>query len=440
MNPLDTPLRDLALRIWKAAVAAVDARSLVRRHLEVEGTTLVASGQRFDLESTGRVCVLGCGKAGAGMAAGVESRLLGTAWETRLEGWVNVPENCVRPLERIHLHGARPAGVNEPTVAGVLGTEEILRRAAALGPRDLCLVLISGGGSALSPAPVEGVKLTEKLAATRFLSRAGATIQELNSVRTAISRFKGGGLARTCTAGVLISLIISDVIGDPLDVIASGPTLTEPFDLARAAATLAKFDPAHTKIADSIHRHIARQIAGETRPAPVRCRVENRIIGNNAVAVHAAADEAMALGIDDVRIVRLDQGGIASEIGRSLARDCRVLRDSFREPLAAKRMTCLISGGEPVVALAATERPRKGGRNQELVLAATSELWSIVDGLNVATIEKVCELLAPSGFRITRERLKLVEEVFALSGGLTANSWRSGCSRAGRSPGEPGLH
>ncbi|QDT52523.1 Putative hydroxypyruvate reductase [Caulifigura coniformis] len=418
MSASDASLRELAVRIWKAGVQAVDAQHLVQNHVTVDADSLVISGHRFTLGVTGRVCVLGAGKAGAGMAAGVEAALAGSPWEERLTGWVNVPEDCVRPLSRIRLHAARPAGVNEPTMAGVEGAGEILRQAASLKPEDLCLVLISGGGSALLPAPVKGITLEEKLTATRFLSRAGATIHQLNALRTAISRIKGGGLARACTAGHLVALIISDVIGDPLDVIASGPTVLSPLDAAAAADVLATFDPDRSKIAASIHARVETLLREPPAADSSTASIENYIIGNNAAAIHACAEEARAIGIDDVRIVGVDQPGVASDVGRSLAHDCRILRDSFSEPLAESRITCLLSGGEPVVSLAETDEPRKGGRNQELVLAAMCELWSIIDGLNVATIEKVCELLAPSGFKITRERLKLVEEVFALTQGF----------------------
>jgi glycerate-2-kinase len=414
----DASLSELAIRIWKAGVRAVDAELLVKNQIQADETTLRVAGREFSLSGTGRVCVVGAGKAGAGMAAGLEEAVRNTPWAERVSGWINVPEDCVRPLNRIRLHAARPAGVNEPTLAGVEGSGEILRQVSSLKAEDLCIVLISGGGSALLPGPVKGVTLEEKLAATRLLSQSGATIQELNAVRKAISAIKGGGLARACTAGRLIALIISDVIGDPLDVIASGPTVIEPIDAQLAAEVLKKFDPDRTKIAQSIHARVetlTREPAANAGPVS---KVENHIIGNNAVAIRGCAEEARAAGIDDVRIVAVDQNGVASEIGRSLARDCRGLRDSFSEPLAESRITCLLSGGEPVVSLAKTDQPRKGGRNQEVVLAAMCELWSIIDGISVATIEPVCQLLAPPGFKITRERLKLVEEVFALTEGF----------------------
>ncbi len=158
-----------------------------------------------------------------------------------LSGWLNVPADCLRPLPAVHLHAARPAGRNEPTAEGIAGSEEMLRRVAALGPSDLCFCLISGGGSALMPAPVAGVSLADKLAVTQLLSTRGASIEELNTVRTPLSRIKGGGLARACKAGRLIALVLSDVLGDPLEIIASGPTVPCDVDPRRAENILARY-------------------------------------------------------------------------------------------------------------------------------------------------------------------------------------------------------
>src|SRR5690606_351132 len=152
--------------------------------------------------------------------------------EKHVAGWMNVPADCVRPLAAIHLHAARPAGANEPRAEGVAGAERILQFVRRLSANDLCLCLISGGGSALLPAPVEGISLDDKLQITRRLSAAGANIRELNAVRSRLSRIKGGGLARACRAGQIVSLILSDIPGDDLEFIASGPTVA-------AAATAA---------------------------------------------------------------------------------------------------------------------------------------------------------------------------------------------------------
>ncbi len=144
---------------WSASLS-------VPSHLRLE-----ICGRPFTLKPQSRIVAVGAGKAGAGMAAGLEAALAGTPLAERLTGWVNVPADCVRPLDRIHLHAARPAGVNEPTAEGVAGAEEILRRVGQLSADDLCLILISGGASALLPAPAPGLSLADKLAVTRLLER-----------------------------------------------------------------------------------------------------------------------------------------------------------------------------------------------------------------------------------------------------------------------------
>ncbi len=330
--------------------------------------------ERIDLGRIARVAVVGAGKAGAGMAAAVEEvlgpRLLE---EKHVTGWVNVPEDCVRPLVRIHLHGARPPGVNEPTAAGVHGAEEILGLVASLGPDDLCLCLLSGGGSALLPAPVEGITLEDKLAVTRHLSAAGANIEELNAVRKQLSRIKGGGLARACRAGRLASLIISDVLGDPLDIIASGPTVHDASTPAAALEVLDRFGARQAGVSQRVYDLLAS--LGETRPrgpvsprpAATQCRVSNQIIGNNAVAVDAAAREAVRLGYSPAATSANRSEGPAEAVGRHLAAMASRMRD---EP----GPDGLTSGGEPVVKLVEPSRRGLGGRNQQLVLAAAERL------------------------------------------------------------------
>ena len=361
-----------ALQIWRAAVDAVSPARLLRDALHVEGSTLVAREQRFELLPTARVVIVGAGKAGAGMALAVED-VLGPEFlhRHRVTGWVNVPEDCVRPTRCVHLHAARPPGVNEPTAAGVAGSEEILRLVGALGPDDLCLCLISGGGSALMPAPAEGVTLAEKLALTRHLSAAGANIEELNTVRKPLSRIKGGGLARACRAGRLLSLIISDVLGDPLSIIASGPTVTETPSPQAALAVLERFQVRAKGIAPQAIAYLEQQ-AKSTIIKPTGCApsVTNLVIGNNALAVAAAADEARRLGYHPATASAARSEGAAEEIGRNLAGAALRMRDGTAE-------NCLISGGEPVVTLVEAGRRGLGGRNQQLVLAALERLTAL---------------------------------------------------------------
>jgi hydroxypyruvate reductase len=291
--------------------------------------------------------------------------------DEKVSGWVNVPADCVRPLRKIHLHAARPAGVNEPTAEGVAGALRILEIVASLGPRDLCLVLLSGGGSALLPAPIPELTLADKQAVTRFLMSRGATIQELNGVRKRLSRIKGGGLARALSAGQMRVLIISDVVGDPLDVIASGPTVPDPTTDAEALAILQKYGAAPPRVPQAVLEYLTRAAARPQPPAPFPEGVRNTIIGNNAVAVAAAAAKARELGYT-VRSLGSDNQGEANQAGRELAQLCRSLRAGHERNVGP---VCVLSGGEPVVQLAQTDRPRKGGRNQQLVLAALADLW-----------------------------------------------------------------
>ncbi len=356
-----------ALAIWHAGLAAVRSGRLVHEAMHVEGSTLIIEDEEIPLRNARRIVVVGAGKAGAGMAAAVEE-VLGPrlAEEKQLTGWINVPADCVRPLKWIRLHAARPAGVNEPTAAGAAGAAEILRLVESLSADDLCLCLLSGGGSALLPAPVEAITLEDKLAVTRHLSAAGANIEQLNTVRKQLSRIKGGGLARACRAGRLVSLVISDVLGDPLDLIASGPTVEDPSTPEAALAVLRQFSAREAGIPAAVFDWLQRPQAQHCQSAT--CRVTNLVIGNNATAVDAAGREAEQRGYSHAMVSGRQSEGPAEEVGRHLAAMARDMRGQ-RGP------DCLISGGEPVVRLVEASRRGQGGRNQQLALAALDSFW-----------------------------------------------------------------
>ena len=222
-----TDFRAEAHQIWWAGVQAVDPALLVLKALAA-----------IPLSMQGRVLVTGCGKAGAGMTQALADALP----QHQLVGMVNVPEGHAPNIGPITLHAARPAGSNFPTDVGVRGAEQMLELYRHAGPDDVGVCLISGGGSALLPAPVEAVSLAEKLAITKALSSAGATIQELNTVRKHLSRIKGGRLAQAFNGQRLVSLILSDVLGDDLSVIASGPTAVDETKFAQAVEVLKKFN------------------------------------------------------------------------------------------------------------------------------------------------------------------------------------------------------
>ncbi|MFO1044151.1 MAG: DUF4147 domain-containing protein [Planctomycetaceae bacterium] len=359
-----------AMAIWGAGVAAVNSAELVRTAVCRSENRLEICGEVYEIDSIRQIVVVGAGKAGAGMASGLESALGSDLVQAKVEGWINVPADCVRPLQKIRLHDARPAGVNEPTQQGVEGSERMREMVAGLQSDDLCIVLLSGGGSALMPLPVPGISLSDKLTVTRLLSRGGASIHELNAVRKRISRIKGGGLIRAAKAGRVVTLVISDVVGDPLDVIASGPTVCDDGTAEEALTILERFTgrEAESSVPASVWNELRRQAQSfcSVNQPVISCR--NCIIGNNETALEAAIDRANSLGYE-VRSLGSDRQGVAREIGVELA-------NLSQHAGSASQPVCWIGGGEPVVQLTSTSRPRKGGRNQEVALAALCHLWN----------------------------------------------------------------
>jgi len=357
----------MAKDIWQAGVDAVSSERLVGEAVARSGDRLTICGCDFEFAELGRLVVVGAGKAGAGMAAAVEASI-GADPLARTTGFVNVPEDCVRPLQKITLHGARPASVNEPTQAGVDGAAKILELVSGLEDNDLCLVLISGGGSALLPAPIDGVSLSDKQTVTRLLMHGGATINELNCVRKQLSKIKGGGLARAAKRGRVITLIISDVAGDLFDIIASGPTVEDLSSAAEAISILERFASDHSSVPEAVWTALRNKLTDSEIATPIDAeRIQNFILGNNQTAVDVAATRARELGCEVE--TESEVGGVAAEFGRQLAEKCLAQREA-----GSNSKLCLVSGGESTVKLAETDQPRKGGRNQELVLAAIDQL------------------------------------------------------------------
>ena len=192
--PGSSRLRNDAIAIWRAGVDAVDSERLVRDCLRWSDGRLDICDEKFALPPSGRILIVGGGKAGAGMAAGVEHALAATPVAARLSGWVNVPADCVRPLRTHSPASGSPGGPERANAGGRRRITEIMLRVSQLSADDLCIVLLSGGGSALLPLPVRGISLADKQAVTRFLMSAGATINELNCVRKQLSADQGGQL------------------------------------------------------------------------------------------------------------------------------------------------------------------------------------------------------------------------------------------------------
>ncbi len=390
-------LRDDVYAIWKAGVDGVDVDRLVRNNVafDIRSKTLEIASVPYPLVGIDRIVVVGGGKASGRMAESLES-VLGPLLDIegelnvpKIDGWINVPIGCELLLRKIKVFPARPMGLNEPTEAAAAGTREIISLLRSLTPRDLCLCLISGGGSALLPAPPPEISLHDKIEITRFLSGTGADIQELNAVRKQISLLKGGGMKKLCEGRRLVSLILSDVLGDPLDVIASGPTVDNASGPRDALHVLEKFvDHSATESQRTAVQNIVRYLRNraETEPTPgngkptgpltvdqygaimdsqggsVRCV----IIGNNPLAVDSAGIEAVHRGYSYLLTSATCSEGFAEDLGVQLAEEAIRMKSSGPD--------CIVSGGEPVVKLAPKEIRGKGGRNQQLILAALIRL------------------------------------------------------------------
>jgi hydroxypyruvate reductase len=245
---------------------------------------------------------------------------------------------------------------------------------------DLCIALISGGGSALLPAPIAGISIADKIAVANELAAAGANITQLNVVRRAVSQVKGGGLARACRAGKMLSLVISDVPGDRLDTVASGPTWeshASPCDALQVLHELDLLDhPRLTQVVQVLRARLRGVSPGEASHPGVAQRptvpVDHVILANNAVAVDAAGVMAERLGYNHAMTSATQPEGTAEDVGRHLASMALQMR-------AAGNPNCLITGGEPTVKLPPADRRGRGGRNQQLVLAALQQLGDCRD-------------------------------------------------------------
>jgi hydroxypyruvate reductase/glycerate 2-kinase len=368
-----------ATRIWRAGVAAADPLPLMQAVLGVDAGAVVVGQRRIRLDELEAISVVGAGKAGARMSRAVHT-ILGTdvLRGKRLHGWVNVPAAPARTRDRIHLHAARHGHENQPTRAGLVGTRRIVSILAQQGPRDLALCLISGGGSALLPAPPAGVGLREKRTITSRLHAVGASIDEVNTVRKHLSTVKGGGLLRAWRGRWLTSFVLSDVAGDDLSVVASGPTAPDPTTFGAAIEVLrrhALWDGAPRAVRDHL-----RQGHSGRRPETLKQMppgAENVLIGGNRQALEGAAREARRLGYSVIE-ASAPYGGQAAQAGRDLARFGRNVRDRG-EP--AEAPVCLIAGGETTVSLG--RGAGCGGRCQEAALAALDELQWDLQGIAI---------------------------------------------------------
>jgi len=349
--------------IFNAALAAVDPYHAVLKATRLEQNCLHIAGAIYDLEAFKRIVVVGAGKATSRMAMAIE-KLLGARISA---GLIVVKDGHKAQLEIIRqIEASHPV----PNQAGVDGTQTILQMAQLADEKTLFICLISGGASALLVAPADGVTLADKQEVTGLLLNSGATIEELNAVRKHLSAVKGGRLAQMALPAQIVTLILSDVIGDRLDVIASGPTAQDGSTFADAWAVLEKYR-LQKAIPMRVAHHLQQGMAGnvsETVKQGDAClhKTHNVIVGGISLALDAAREKSRQLGID-AEIINAELQGEARDAARFLAQTALTILSKMQ--LHERRV--LLSGGETTVTVRGAGM---GGRNQELALAFAIEI------------------------------------------------------------------
>jgi len=372
---LDRKARELALSCLESAVNSVDPKQIIRSRLQLKNSALKVDQYSFDLRKFKHVYVVGGGKASGSMATALE-QILGSRITC---GLVNVPKNDANKTKIICLHEAsHPI----PDESGVEGARRMLEIAEEAEKDDLVICLISGGGSSLMPLPRGRISIADKKTLTDALLKCGATINEINTVRKHISNFKGGWLAKKAYPATILNLILSDVVGDPLDFIASGPTVPDSTTFSDAINVLRKY-----RLWDNTSPRIRKVLMdGEKGTIPETPKandeafkkVYNIIVGNNRSASLAASEYLRAAGLNTLLLTATLEGE-AKQAGimlASIAREVSASANPIPKPAG------IIAGGETTVIVTGKGL---GGRNQEIPLAASLKLGGL-DGVVVASL------------------------------------------------------
>lgn len=359
--------REILITLINSAIESVEPSSAMRKWVKTEG-------KKLGIEGYEKVVVVGGGKACAAMAIALEQSL----GERLTEGIVNIPQGTMpktSPRKVKFVEASHPI----PDEPGMEGSRRMLDLVGGLGQRDVVICLISGGGSALMPLPAEGITLSELQEVTQLLLKSGATIQEVNAVRKHLSAVKGGQLARAAYPARVVSLIISDVVGDRLDTIASGPTYPDSTTYSEALSVLKKYK-LEEKVPPRIITHLINGVKGvipETPKVGEECfrNAYYKIIASNTDALAAGAEVGRAHGLN-VHILTTTMQGEACEVGEYLS---RVAREVYETETPIPKPALLLLGGETTVTV---KGEGIGGRNQELVLSTALG----IAGLKTTTI------------------------------------------------------
>ncbi len=363
-------------RILSAALEAVDPAAALHKSVRREGNSLFIQSRPIDLDAVGRIYLVGAGKAGVPMARAaiqiVGERLTNGVMivkEGHLDG---IDQESSGPAHRLGPIRVYEAGHPLPDRRGVSATAALIALLSQIRADDLLLCLLSGGGSALLTQPVPGITLADMQSLTGMLLACGATIHEINVLRKHLDAIKGGGLARMAAPAHIETLILSDVVGNPLDIIASGPTVPDPStyqDVGRVLDRYQLWDRLPVAMRKFLRQGMTGRRAETPKPGdPLFEKVTNTLIGSNEQAAQAALLRAEQEGLN-TQLLTTRMQGEARHAGRWLA---QVARSTALEGQPVSPPACLVAGGETTVTLG--ESPGRGGRNLELALSAVEEL------------------------------------------------------------------
>ena len=367
-NSLLEQIRSEALQCFNASLKPVNPYEAVKRFVQLEGKRLVIGKNEskiaeFDIEDYDRIFLVGGGKATAPMARAMED-ILG---ERVTKGLINVKYGFT---DELHSTEIIEADHPLPDKSGVEGTKKILQIIENAGEKDLVFSLISGGGSALLPQPAGNITLEEKQAVTQKLLECGASIDEINCIRKHISSSKGGQMARAAFPATTINLMLSDVVGDRMDVIASGPFVPDMSSYDESWEIIEKYGL--EDIPDSVRDHLKAGLSGKIEDTPktgdpIFEKVSNVIIGSNILALESAAEEAEKLGYETVILSSMIEGE-TKDVARVHS---AIAREVIKTGRPRNAPCCVISGGETTVTISGKG---KGGRNQEFCLVAAMDI------------------------------------------------------------------
>lgn len=362
-------MKRMTKAIFLKALSAVDPSKILKDRIRIERDRLLIktegeSEKVFDLRDVDKIFLVGTGKAASSMAQAVEE-----IFEDRItRGVITTKYGHLLPLKKTEII---EAGHPLPDRKGYEGAKKIQRLLKESGPKDLVIFLLSGGGSALLPFPADHIDLKEKQEATQLLLDCGADIKEINTIRKHISRMKGGWLAKWAYPSMVVGFILSDVVGDHLDVIGSGPTVPDPSTFEEALEILKKYDLLK-EIAPSIRRHLqlGREGKAEETPKPQEVvfeRVYNCLLGSNILALRAAKEEATAFGFNTLIL----SSSIEGETREAARFHTAIAKELISSGNPIPKPACILSGGETTVTI---KGKGLGGRNQEFVLAGALEI------------------------------------------------------------------